>query len=168
MSQGRRFYLDHMIRLGIPLDKEWTGDVRDFCTVDDIIYPHLILSCVHKFKSSQFVEHEVQSMYDKLTAIQSMTVFDRELADLQDKLDKYLRELEHSTLKPTRVTQQNTFSVSRCDEICDKLRDGGTLTDAEFGFIQRHAWAFKWTFRGTPEQEEQALGVRFSCSDLGE
>ena len=162
--QGQRFYLEHMIRLGVPLNREWTGDVRDFCTVDGVIYPHLIQECVSKFKSSQLVEYRVTVVYDKLTAIESPTVFDRELADMQDELEGCIVELEHSSLKSSRRPKQSGFSHSRVQEICDKDH----LSDGDYEFIKHNGWAFKWTFRGTPEQEEHALGVRFTCSDLGE
>ena len=159
-----RYYLDHMIRLNVPLNREWTGDVRSFCTVDGVIYPHLIQECVSRYKSSQLVEYRVTVLYDNITAIESPTVFDRELADMQDELDGCVSELEHSSLKSSRRQKQNGFSYSRVREVCDKER----LSDGDYEFIKRNGWAFKWTFRGTPEQEERALGVRFTCSERGE
>lgn len=161
-----RHYVEHMIRLNIPLNREWTGDVHAFCEVDGIIYPHLILECVSKYKNTHLVEMCVNNIQNRLTIIEDAETFQKELERSQFDLQCQLMDLKQ--YEPKKMCYRDIeYSKTRTQELVKKLNSGKNMSEGDFSYLIRHGHAFAWKFRGNKQQYEKACNVRFTCVELG-
>ena len=154
-----------MIRLGVPLDKEWTGNTRECCEIDGIIYPHLLLSCVSKYKNAHLVEMCVNNIKNRLTIIEDAEEFQNELMKSQFDLQCQLQDLEQHELKKKSYNDIE-YSKQRTQELADKLNNGGKMNEGDFAYLMRHGDSFTWKFRGDKKQYEKACNIRFTCAEL--
>jgi hypothetical protein len=161
-----RHYLDHMIKLNIPLNKEWAGDVHECCEIDDIVYPHLVLEACKKYKNAHLVEMCVNNIKNRLAIIEDTVAFQDELVHSQFDLQCLVLDLEQHELKKTSYSDI-AYSRQRTQDLVDKLNSGKKMNEGDFAYMIRHGESFAWNFRGDDEQYKNACNVRFTCSELG-